>query len=295
MKSLFSINILLLTLCLLWINPIANAQKNSEKVPESPFIIDLWQDGLPNSNGMEAQGYDDKKKNYKPSIRVYLPKETTTPTKAVIICPGGGYNHLAISHEGYNWGDFFTAQGVAAIVLKYRTPNGNLEVPITDAEEAIRLTKENATKWNIDPNCIGIMGSSAGGHLATTVTAQSPDELRPAFQILFYPVISMKTEFTHGGSRNRFLGENPTEELEKKYSNEFQVKSTTPRTFIALSDDDKVVKPINSIKYYTALQEKGIPSVMHIYPSGNHGWGIKLSFKYHDRMLTDLKSWLSTF
>lgn len=260
----------------------------------SPFIIDLWENGLPNTNGMEQNGYDDKKKNYKPSIRVYLPT-STKPTKAVVICPGGGYSHLAMSHEGYNWGDYFNAQGVVAIVLKYRTPNGNLEVPVSDALEAIRIAQENAIEWNIDPDMIGIMGSSAGGHLASTIANHAPDDRRPAFQILFYPVISMDSLITHSGSRKRFLGEDPTKELEEKYSNERQINAKTPRAFIALADDDKVVRPINALNYHAALQDSGIPSSLYRYPDGNHGWGIKLSFKHHAAMLMDLQNWLSSF
>lgn len=284
----------LLLFCLLAVNLIASGQNNPAKQGE-PFIIDLWENGLPNSNGMESKGYDDKKYNFKPSIRVYLPVNTSAPTKAVVICPGGGYNHLAIRHEGYDWGAFFNAHGIAAIVLKYRTPYGNHEVPVSDAYEAIRLTKEHANEWNINPDCIGIMGSSAGGHLASTVATHATENLKPAFQILFYPVITMDPELTHNGSRKRFLGENPTEEMEKLYSNEFQVKEDTPRAFIVLSDDDKTVKPINSIKYYTALKEKNVPAAMYIYPDGGHGWGIKGSFKYQAEMLIELKTWLLTF
>jgi acetyl esterase/lipase len=139
------------------------------------------------------------------------------------------------------------------------------------------------------------MGSSAGGHLASTVATHAPAELRPAFQILFYPVITMNKEETHIGSRLNLLGENPTEEMGKLYSNELQVDSSTPRAFIALSDDDRGVKPVNSVKYYLALQQQGIPAALYIYPSGGHGWGIRESFKYHIEMLMELRSWLGTF
>lgn len=245
-------------------------------IPQSPFDINLQPDATS-------------------SIKVFLPPTAKAgqPVKAVIICPGGGYSRLAIGHEGNDWGVFFNELGIAAIVLKYRIPKGDLSLPTTDALNAIRTVKKHAAEWNINPNDIGIMGSSAGGHLASTIATHAPQELRPAFQILFYPVITMNPQETHNGSRKNFLGENPTAEMERLYSNELQVTENTPQAFITLSDNDKTVRPINAIKYYMALQEKGIPASLHIYPSGNHGWGIKPSFRYKDEMLAELRKWLS--
>ncbi len=294
MKLISFCKTLLLGSCVATVCTSINAQDKVMKKPDSPINVDLWQNGLPNTNGMEAQGYDDKKNNFKPCIRVYLPQKQQS-TKAVVICPGGGYGHLAMNHEGYDWGAFFNEQGIAAIVLKYRMPNGNREVPMSDVYEAIRYTKEHALEWNIDPEQIGIMGFSAGGHLASTVATHASEELRPAFQILFYPVVSMESKYGHGGSRKQFLGEKATEELKKEFSNEYQVDSLTPRAFIALSDDDKGVVPMNSIRYYSALKEKEIPAAMYIYPSGGHGWGMKDSFKFRSEMLNELKTWLTTF
>lgn len=257
-----------------------------------PFDMDLWPAGLPNSNGMESLGYDDSKKNFKPSVRVFLPVATEKPAKAVVICPGGGYSNLALSHEGYGWAPFFNEQGMAAIVLKYRLPNGHHEVPASDAMEAIRVVKEHAAEWNIDAVSIGIMGSSAGGHLASTVATHAPAEVLPAFQILFYPVILMDLENTHAGSRKNLLGDDPSEDLERLYCNDLQVSANTPPAFITHSDDDKVVKPINSVKYYMALQQQGVSAAMFIYPTGGHGWGIRPNFLYHQEILTELSSWL---
>jgi acetyl esterase/lipase len=294
MKTFYSVNALFFFMAFFMCSAI-RSQEKSVSTPKPSFTIDLWENGLPNSNGMESQGYDDEKGNFKPCITVYLPKKTSNPTKAVVICPGGGYQRLAMAHEGYDWSPFFNNLGIAVIVLKYRMPYGHPEVPISDAYEAIRLTKTFAKKWNINPDCIGIMGSSAGGHLASAVATHAPAELRPAFQILFYPLITMNEEGNPGGSRERFLGTNSTPELEKLYSNELQVNEATSRAFIALSDDDKMVKPINSVKYYEALQQHAIPASLHIYPSGGHGWSIKESFKYHLEMLMELKSWFGTF
>lgn len=261
---------------------------------QPPFDVDLWEKGLPNSNGMEAEGYDDKKHNYKPSLRVFLPA-SEKPVKAILICPGGGYDHLAMKDEGYDWALYFNKRNIAAVVLKYRMPNGNPEVPVSDAYEAMRCIREHAKEWNILPDSIGIMGSSAGGHLASTVATHAPAKLRPAFQILFYPVITMDGQYAHQGSRKHLLGENPDAKLVKKYSNEWQVNKKTPRAFIALSGDDQSVKPVHSESYHKALKAQKIPSEIHIYANGKHGWGYnKRPFAQRAEMMKDLESWLRT-
>lgn len=261
---------------------------------QPPFDVDLWEKGLPNSNGREAEGYDDKKHNYKPSVRVFLP-QSEKPMKAVLICPGGGYDHLAMKDEGYDWALYFNKRNMAAVVLKYRMPNGNPDVPVSDAYEAMRYVKEHAKEWNILSDSIGIMGSSAGGHLASTVATHAAAKLRPAFQILFYPVITMNGQDAHRGSRKQLLGENPDAKLVKKYSNELQVNKKTPRAFIALSADDQSVKPVHSESYHKALKALKISSKMHIYANGKHGWGFnKRPFSQRDEMMEDLDKWLRT-
>lgn len=270
------------------------ASSMNETSAQPPFDVDLWEKGLPNSNGMEAEGYDDKKHNYKPSLRVFLPA-SEKPVKAILICPGGGYDHLAMKDEGYDWALYFNKRNIAAVVLKYRMPNGNPEVPVSDAYEAMRYIREHAKEWNILPDSIGIMGSSAGGHLASTVATHAPAKLRPAFQILFYPVITMDGQYAHQGSRKHLLGENPDAKLVKKYSNEWQVNKKTPRAFIALSGDDQSVKPVHSESYHKALKAQDIPSEMHIYANGKHGWGYnKRPFAQRAEMMKDLESWLRT-
>lgn len=257
------------------------------------FDVELWQNGLPNSNGIDkTQPFDDSKGNFKPMIRVFLPDSEKSTGMAVVCCPGGGYSHLAMEHEGYNWADFFNEQGIALIVLKYRMPKGNREVPMSDATEAIRLVRANALDWGINPDNVGIMGSSAGGHLATTIATHSDSLTVPNFQILFYPVVTLDSRYTHKGTRVGFVGEDASQSLVDEYSNDKQVNKFTPRAIILLSDDDKVVVPQNSINYYQALKDKGIPASLHIYPSGGHGWGNRDSFKYHNQMLDDLKAWI---
>ena len=259
--------------------------------PQS-FDIDLWPNGLPNTNGIDKQPFNAEQRNYKPSIRVFLPEDGKGNGKAVLVCPGGGYRMLSISQEGYDWAQHLVPQGIATIVLNYRMPNGNKEVPMSDAKEAMRLIRENAEKWGIDPQKVGILGSSAGGHLASTIATHSDEATRPNFQILFYPVISMDKSITHMDSHNCFVGENATEEQEKEYSNALQVNADTPPAILLLSDDDFLVPPANSAEYYLALKKAKVKASMHVYPSGGHGWGCGQWFKYHKEMMQDLKIWL---
>lgn len=230
-----------------------------------------------------------------PSLRVFLPAPELATGRAVIACPGGGYSGLAVNHEGYDWAPYFNKQGIALIVLKYRMPKGDRTLPISDAEAAMKMVRDSADVWNLNPNDIGIMGSSAGGHLASTIATHAPEALRPNFQILFYPVITMDKSFTHMGSHDNLLGKDASADLEKEFSNEKQVTKETPRAFIVYSDDDKVVPPANGVNYYLALNKKGVPSVLHIYPTGGHGWGIREDFLYKSEMQNELTSWLRSF
>lgn len=230
-----------------------------------------------------------------PSLRVFLPAPELATGRAVVACPGGGYSGLAVNHEGYDWAPYFNKQGFALIVLKYRMPKGDRTLPISDAEAAMKMVRDSADVWNLNPNDIGIMGSSAGGHLASTIATHAPEALRPNFQILFYPVITMDKSFTHMGSHDNLLGKDASVDLEKEFSNEKQVTKETPRAFIVYSDDDKVVPPANGVNYYLALNKKGVPSVLHIYPTGGHGWGIREDFLYKSEMQNELTSWLRSF
>ena len=208
---------------------------------QQKFEMNLWPQGAPNSNGDAADSA---------KVWVYLPKKEAATGRAVVICPGGGYSHLAMSHEGHDWAPFFNNMGIAAVVLKYRMPHGNREVPVSDAEEAVRLVRRNAQSWGVDAQDVGIMGSSAGGHLASTIATQSTGDAAPDFQILFYPVITMMPDITHKGSHDNLLGPEAKKKDEHKYSNDLQVSRVTPRAYIALSDDDHVVLPVNGVNYY---------------------------------------------
>jgi acetyl esterase/lipase len=234
--------------------------------------------------------------NFKPSIRIFLPDAKLATGRAVVACPGGGYGGLALDHEGYDWAPFFNNLGIAYIVLKYRMPHGNRLVPMSDAYEAIRVVRSHAKEWHINPDNIGIMGSSAGGHLASTVATHPVEGSQANFQILFYPVITMNARLTHAGSRANFLGADTTKENERLFSNELQVKAgSTPPAILLLSDDDNVVPVQNGVRYYLALKRAHIRAALHVYPSGGHGWGFHPNFAYHKAVLTDLTDWLHSF
>ncbi len=212
---------------------------------------------------------------------------------AIIMCPGGGYTILAMDHEGHDMADWFNTQGITYAVLKYRMPNGQHEIPLSDAEQAIRLVRQHAEEWKVNPARVGIMGASAGGHLAASLsTLYSSEETRPDFQILFYPVISMEQDITHEGSRTHLLGKAPLKDLEERYTLEKQVTPHTPQAFIMLSADDKTVLPMNSFQYTEALLHNKVPVSLHLYPTGGHGWGYRDSFIYKRQWTEELEKWL---
>lgn len=230
-----------------------------------------------------------------PKMTVFLPPKGLESGKALIALPGGGYSHLAVNHEGFHWAPFFNKEGVAYAVLEYSMPKSDPSIPMKDVEAAFKIMADSAANWGFRPDSIGIMGSSAGGHLASTVSTHPTEICQPAFQILFYPVISMNPEITHKGSRKGFLGENPSEELEKTYSSEQQVTASTPRALMLLSSDDKTVVPANSLRYYESLIKAGVPASIHLYPTGGHGWGYRDTFKYHQNVLDEISAWLKSF
>ena len=227
------------------------------------------------------------------TLTCYLPQNPSG--RAVVACPGGGYSHLAMEHEGTDWTPFFNERGIAYIVLKYRMPNGDRNITMSDAYQAIKTVRDSAASWHVNPYDVGIMGSSAGGHLASTVSTHAPWESRPDFTILFYPVISMDEKVTHKGSCVGFLGEGRyNKDLVRQFSNDKQVRChVTPPAIILMANDDRVVPPVtNGVAYYTAMRNQGNECAMYIYPSGGHGFGYRSSYKYHDQMLYELSEWL---
>ena len=244
-----------------------------------------------------------------PDIAVYLPSRRNATGQAVIICPGGGYGGLSYSWEGSDPARLLSARGIAAIVLKYRLPNSKSIVtphlaPTADAKRAIRLVRANAAKWNIRKEAVGIMGFSAGGHLASTLAthfdsgdANSADSIerqnsRPDFAVLVYPVISMSKPVMHTGSRNNLIGTTPDSLLAKLYSNELQVTAQTPPTFLVHATDDKSVPVENSLLFYQAFKDHNVPAEMHIYPKGGHGFGLAVGRSYLETWTDRLVDWM---
>ncbi len=245
-----------------------------------------------------------------PDIAVYLPSNRFATGQAVVICPGGGYHILAYDLEGSDIARYLNSIGVAAIVLKYRLPvYGNTveshKVPLMDAQRAMRLVRYNAEKWHINPDMIGVMGFSAGGHLASTLgthfdygnpnAADSVEQLscRPDFMILMYPVISFADGITHQGSREALLGKNPGNDLQTLYSNELQVKDDTPPAFFVHADNDNAVPIENTLLMYKALREKNIPAELHLLSEGKHGFGLAVNNPHVASWTGNLKLWLN--
>jgi len=276
-------------------------------------IIPLYEKEIPQSKPIVnreksetgTDGIQRISKVSEPTLMVFLPPKEKANGTAVIICPGGGYGILAFSHEGTDVAKAFNQWGVTAFVLKYRLPDDSIMTqkengPLMDAQRAIQLVRLNAAKWHISKNKIGIMGFSAGGHLASTAgthfnTAVIPNiqntSLRPDFMILLYPVISFTDSLAHMGSRTNLIGKNPTQEKINYYSNELQVTKQTPPTFLVHAKDDKAVKVQNSIAFYDALQKNGIPAEIHLYEQGGHGFGMNNKTS-NDKWMDWLQVWM---
>jgi len=241
-----------------------------------------------------------------PELIAFFPLKQDSAQTAIIICPGGGYQRLAISHEGYELAKALNDLGITAFIFKYRLPNDTIMtdkayVPLADAQQAIHLVRQNAAQWNINPAKVGIMGFSAGGHLAASLsTLYNQDlhhykdsiSLRPDFSVLVYPVISLREINAHKGSADRLLGKQPTEEMLKLFSCDEQVNAATPPTLLLLAADDKTVPPANSKSYYEAMIKNKVPAEIHLFQNGGHGFGLHLPGGF--TWLDILKRWMVT-
>jgi len=261
------------------------------------LTLKLWPDGIPGSK--TDPSYVEKitvtngvitrcEKVVTPDLTIFLPAPEKANGTAVLICPGGGYGVLAFDHEGNAIARWLNDYGIAGIILKYRLPSDQIMIdksigPLQDAQEAMRVIRRNAAEWKIDPKKVGVIGFSAGGHLASTISTHYDDRVykvkdntsaRPDFSLLIYPVVSMDTTITHRGTRNNLIGLNPTEKNVYRFSNEKQITGDTPPAFLVHSSDDNVVPVMNSIGYYMGLQKNKIPAELHIFQKGGHGYGL---------------------
>jgi len=251
-------------------------------VENSQRVELLWPEGAPGAKG-DAEGD-------KPTLTIYLPEKDKATGAAVVICPGGGYGNLAVDHEGHQIAQWLNSLGVAGFIVKYRHRNSGAgyghPAPLLDAQRAVRMVRSRAAEWGVDPGRIGILGFSAGGHLASTAgthfdsgdpNAKDPIDrasCRPDFMVLVYPVISLIEPYTHAGSRQNLLGKAPDPNLVEYLSNERQVTPQTPPTFLIHTYEDTAVPAENSIYFYLALRRAKVPAEMHLYQKGQHGFGL---------------------
>lgn len=264
------------------IGMLLSSSAPAQKTHLSHDVELLWPQGAPGAKGEQAGD--------KPRLTIYLPPKQKATGAAVVICPGGGYGHLAMDHEGHQIGEWLNSLGVAGFILEYRHRNSGAgyghPAPLQDAQRAIRMVRSRADQYGIDPNRIGILGFSAGGHLASTAgthfdkgDADAKDPIdrvscRPDFMVLLYPVISLTEWFTHKGSRRNLLGDSPDAKLVEHLSNEKQVTPETPPTFLVHTYEDTGVPSENSIYFYLALRKAKVPAEMHLYQKGQHGFGL---------------------
>ncbi|QDK81994.1 alpha/beta hydrolase [Spirosoma sp. KCTC 42546] len=261
-------------------------------------IIPLYSGAIPNATSYTMKEIASEKdgkvswyqKVSKPTMTIFLPPKETASGAGVVIFPGGGYSGESYEGEGILIAETFVKHGVAAFVVKYRLPSDSIMVdksigPLQDAQRAIKVVRERATEWGLKPDKIGIMGFSAGGHLASTAGTKfgeplidntNKTSLRPDFMILIYPVISMNETLSHKGSRTNLLGAKPTAGQIERFSNELHVTNQTPPTYLTHTGDDKVVDVDNSLTFYEALRHHNVPTELHLYPTGDHGFILKL-------------------
>jgi acetyl esterase/lipase len=280
-----------ISLFLLLINMTMAITANSQST-----VIKLWPKGAPGSIAsvgyvetiVRPWGRDCFAQITDPEMLIYLPAKEKTTGTAILVCPGGAYKYVSIINEGYEIASWLNEQGIAAFLLKYRLPADEIMTdksigPLQDAQEAMRIIRRNAAQWGIDPAKVGVMGFSAGGHLASTLCTDFNEKVcegsdstsaRPSFSVLVYPVISMNEGVTHQGSRENLLGLQPDDALVEKFSNDSQVTKETPPAFLVHSSDDGAVPVQNSVSYYLSLKESDIAAELHIYQKGGHGYGL---------------------
>lgn len=269
---------------------------NVELNHQEPIVLNLWSESHkpphPCPLKVAESEPDDKGRIYnvsQPTISVFRPKEQSSkPRRAVIICPGGSYQYVATDKEGNVFAKFLATNGIVGIVLKYRTPQGVPQIPFEDAQQALNIVLERAQEWGIDPNKIGMMGFSSGGHIAAITSTSGV--LRPAFTVLYYPLISLRDDITHELSSKNLIADMP---LQNQYSAELLVDQNTPPTLMFCTLDDAGVSIANTYLYYNTLRLNNIPCQLEIYPTGGHGWGFSLRMPEREKMKNTLLNWIN--
>jgi acetyl esterase/lipase len=279
--------------------PVAAQQPPAPQNPlsQSPYTLPLWSTGAPGALGSAPADI--------PRLTVYMPRSTAGPLTAVVLAPGGGYRNLAMNHEGRQTANYLNTLGIATFVLEYRLgPRYHHPVQLGDIQRAIRTVRARAAEWHVAPDRIGVMGYSAGGHLASTASTHvapadpnAPDPIdrvssRPDFAILGYPVISMTEAWTHQGSRTALLGESADQALASSLSTDTRVTADTPPTFLFHTNADTAVPVENSITYFLALRRAGVPAELHVFKDGPHGVGLALDDPELSAWPTLLANWL---
>ena len=282
----------------------ASAQKtitlSKEQSGADEIITNFWNnDKAPHSNEETRDEKINERLHFSQTSQTDFYIYKADPAKAtgqgIVVLPGGGYSKVCIAHEGFAIAKYYRDLGISCVVVKYRLPNlGHKEVPLEDAQAALKYLRKQGKKWGVDPAQVGICGSSAGGHLAAYTSTFTEDKDKPAFSILFYPVITGTTWATHQNTFQYLLGKDRTKNEQHYYSLENRVSTTTPPTILLLSDDDLTVPPISSILYYEALKANGVPATMHIYPSGGHGFGWGDNYIYKTEWSEELEKWFDT-
>ena len=290
MRKLFIIVAILFTTTVM-------AKEQQEVKYQQDETIVIWDNNkAPHSNGLEGEAYNEKPfrlvNTTKAVLYVYNADQSKATGQAVVICPGGGYGKLSMDQEGYLMAQWLAKNGIAAFVLEYRLPNGHREVPLEDAVEAIRVVRKKAKKYNIDPAKVGIMGFSAGGHLAASASNIPAVKDRPNFSILFYPVVIANHYTSHRGSFRNLLGKGFTQADADDFSMEKLASENTPPTILLLSDDDTTVPAAGAAMYYAALRYHGVKAAMYVFPEGGHGWGNYDTFSYQKEWQHLLLRWL---
>lgn len=286
------------------VTSVATAQKtiiiSADHSGADEVIENLWNNSTaPHSNGVTADESINEKYELmdtsQTDLYIYKADPAIATGQGVVIVPGGGYRKVCIEYDGFSVARYLRSIGITAIVVKYRLPNGHSEVPLEDAQQAMRYLRSEGAKWGVDPEQVGILGSSAGGYLAAHVSCVTPDEEKPAFSILIYPVISGATQRTHHGTFHYMLGAKRTAAEQEYLSLENRVTATTPPTLLLLADDDLTVPTLSSMRYYKALKYHGVKAAMHVFPSGGHGWAGKDDYLYADPAKEAIADWLKIY